>query len=66
MEPMSDGQVYEMLQLLHMYVTEVTPDIPQTLSALADDLADSLAGVFAPADKPRMLADEIKRTTGVS
>ena len=65
-EPMRDGQVYDLLALLHQYVAENSPDIPVTLTALADDLADRLDGKYAPADRPQQLADEIRANPNVS
>lgn len=36
----TDGR--NLLRLLHKYVREFAPDIPQTISALAEDLAMSM------------------------
>jgi hypothetical protein len=39
---MEDHEALQLLQLLRRYVHEYTPDIPQTISALAEDLAQSM------------------------
>lgn len=39
---MNDNEAMELLRLLEKYVKAYTPDIPQTISALAEDLAVGL------------------------
>ena len=60
---MSDGEALELLKLLHKYVKAYTPDIPQTISALADDLADADSSGLPLVQE---LAKEIRNTEGVS
>lgn len=39
---MNDNEARELLRLLHMYVNESGIDLPQTVPAMAEDLAMSL------------------------
>lgn len=57
---MTDEEALQLLRLLHKYVTDYSPDIPQTLSGLAEDLA------VANTDEARRLHEEIVTTAGVS
>jgi len=41
MEEISDAECRMLLVLLHKYVVSLSPDIPQTIPALAEDLAMS-------------------------
>jgi len=52
-----------LLKLLHKYVLEFAPDIPQTISALAEDLAMSMDRT---SDEDERLAQEITNTEGVT
>jgi len=38
---MTDEEALELLRLLHKYVQEYSPDIPQTIAGVAEDLARS-------------------------
>lgn len=59
---MDDREAKKLLAMLHKYVTEYAPDIPQTIQALAEDLRDSL-GYDPEAER---MVDEIRYTEGVS
>lgn len=50
---MTDYEALQLLTLLHQYVTEYAPDIPQTISALAEDLAMSMDRTSDAADELR-------------
>lgn len=39
---MTDEEIRQLLKLLHKYQEEYAPDLPQTIPALAEDLAQSL------------------------
>jgi hypothetical protein len=60
---MSDEEAMLLLKLLHKYVKAYTPDIPQTISALAMDLAETMMpdSIESALD----LAMEITETPGV-
>lgn len=38
---MSDAEARELLRLLHKYCTTYEPDLPQTITTLAEDLVNS-------------------------
>lgn len=50
---MDDREVLELLRLLHKYIVAYSPDIPQTIPALAEDLAMSLDHTSVEADQMR-------------
>jgi hypothetical protein len=42
-QPLDDREAFDLFILLHRYVKAYTPDIPQTLVALAEDLVGTVA-----------------------
>ncbi len=60
---MTDKEALQLLRLLQQYVTAYSPDIPQTISALADDLIGSMDGYSVEA---LQLCAEIIDTEGVT
>lgn len=62
---MTDEQARELLAGLHQYVTEYAPDIPQTILALAEDLAISFSDSGYDEQVSNWLM-EIRSTEGVS
>lgn len=63
----TDEDGVQLIKLLHKYVTLFSPDIPQTLSALTEDLTEwdgELAASYAA--RAEALAQEIRDTAGVS
>jgi hypothetical protein len=53
-EGFTDDDSRKLLNLLHAYVINYAPDIPQTIPALASDLAESLDETDDLADSQRM------------
>jgi len=52
-EEFTDIDAEQLLHLLHRYVTTYTPDLPQTIPAMAEDLAMSMDETTDLADKCR-------------
>jgi len=58
----TDGNAVELLKLLAVYADEYGADCPSdlTVADLADDLARSLDGVYAPKTKPTEWAAAVR------
>jgi hypothetical protein len=54
----SDEEARELLTLLHKYVENYTPDLPQTIPALAADLAMSMDTTTDEDDRMRQEIEE--------
>jgi hypothetical protein len=59
---MTDEQALELLKLLYLYVRTYEPDIPQTISALAEDLA----AAQEDSSGAKLLYEQIRARTSVS
>jgi hypothetical protein len=57
-EEISDVECAELLRLLHKYVVSYAPDIPQTISAFAEDLAMSQDVTSNESDRYRREIEE--------
>lgn len=53
-----DNDARELLRLLHKYVENYTPDLPQTIPALAADLAMSMDRTTNEDDRMRVEIEE--------
>ena len=63
-EGLTDEQAMELLTLLHRYIKEYAPDIPQTIKQLALDLAETMGPTFF--DDAMKMALDIQNMEGVT
>jgi hypothetical protein len=57
---MNDEDAIKLLRLLHKYVMNYKPDLPQTIPALAEDLAIPLSMDSASLDEAQGMSSEIE------